>query len=75
MVVKPPTRQPRNVKFRLWLSVELIYMPLMSPPPAVLAEETTLFTKAWTLAFQLMHFQNEKKSQFFFALASLNLGF
>lgn len=36
MVVKPPTRQPRNVKFRLWLSVELIYMPLMSPPPAVL---------------------------------------
>lgn len=64
MVVKPPTRQPRNVKFRLWLSVELIYMPLITSSSCARrpeTEETTLFTKAWTLAFQLMHFQNVKK--------------
>lgn len=32
IVAYQPNRQPLNLKFRLWLLSELIYMPLMSPP-------------------------------------------
>lgn len=40
--------QSLNLKFRLWLLSELIYMPLMSPPRCAFrpeAERTSLFSK------------------------------
>lgn len=47
MVVNQPNSQPLNLKFRLWLFTELIYMLLMSPPRCAIsleAETTSLFS-------------------------------